>query len=371
MPEEQPPYIEFRDVSKSYRRGVVSLDALNFSIDKGEFFTLLGPSGSGKTSALMMLAGFETPTHGDIRMNGESLLKVPAYQRNFGMVFQDYALFPHLTVAENVAYPLRMRGIAPAETRDRVRAMLETVKLKDLDSRRPHTLSGGQQQRVALARALVFEPALVLLDEPLGTLDRQLRDDLRAELRDIHGRVGNTFVFVTHDQSEAMALSDRIVLVEGGQVRQAGPPDELYDRPRTSFAARFIGECNLLRGTVRSVDGASCEVVLDTGETVLAEPVNVSGGGSRTLLALRPERVAVNPGEADYENRFACRVRELTYMGDHVRCRLNLGGNEHFVVRIDPDRMSDAIQRGKEIEVCWRKVHCRALDAGAPGTEGT
>ena len=369
MSDQQEPYIEFRDVSKSYRRGVVALDALNFNIAKGEFLTLLGPSGSGKTTALMMLAGFDAPTHGDIRMEGRSLVPVPPYERDFGMVFQDYALFPHMTVAENVGYPLRMRRVPPAEIRDRTRAILETVKLQGLENRRPHMLSGGQQQRVALARALVFEPRLVLLDEPLGNLDRHLRDELRAELRDIHARLRNTFVFVTHDQEEALALSDRMAVMESGRIVQVGTPGELYATPTTSFVARFVGEANLLRGTVRSIDGGVCEVVLDTGETVLAEAVAISGAGARTLVSVRPERVDLDPPqESGHENRFPSRVRELVFMGDYVRCRLNLGGNDNFSVRLAPSSIDADLGPGSEVEVCWRRSACRALDAGG-GTE--
>ena len=368
MPEQTPPHIELRDVSKSFRRGVVVVDAISLAIQSGEFLTLLGPSGSGKSTLLMMLAGFESPSHGDILVDGESVVNLPPYRRDIGMVFQDYALFPHLTVTENIGYPLRMRKLPAARIRERTRAMIDTVKLNGLENRRPHTLHPGQQQRVALARALIFEPKVVLLDEPLGTLDRHLRDELRAELRDIHARLGNTIVFGTHDQAEAMALSDRIVMLEGGRLVQEDSPAELYARPRTSFVARFLGECNMLRGTVRSVDDGNdaCEVVLDTGETVIALPVNVSGAGARTLVAVRPERVDLDPPqESGHENRFPCRVRELIFMGDHVHCRLDLGGNANFTIRLPPEVLEEGLHAGAEVEVCWRRGNCRALDAPA------
>lgn len=361
------PYIEFRDVSKSYRRGEVVLDALNLRIHEGEFFTLLGPSGSGKSTALMLLAGFEAPTHGDIRAHGESLLRRPPHERNFGMVFQDHALFPHLDVTENVAYPLRMRKRPAQEIRRRVHEMLETVKLEDCARRSPHSLSQDQRQRVALARALVFEPGLVLLDEPLSSLDRRLRDELRDELRIIHERLGNTFVYVTHDQSEAMALSDRVALIQAGQLRQIGSPRELYSKPRTSFVARFIGECNMLLGTVRSVEGARCEVVLDTGERVLATAVNIAGPGSRTSLAVRPESLVFDAPGAEFENRFACQVREVVWMGDHLRVRTSFGGNEHFIVRLDQRRHAQVPPPHQDVELCWRADDCRALDAATGG----
>ena len=366
MPELATPHIELRDVSKSFRRGVVSVDAINLQIASGELVSLLGPSGCGKTTLLMMLAGFESPSHGDILLDGESLLNVPPYQRDIGMVFQDYALFPHLTVAENVAYPLRMRNVAAAEVRDRTRAMLETVKLAGFENRRPHSLHAGQQQRVALARAMVFESRVVLLDEPLGTLDRHLRDELRAELRDIHARLGNTIIFGTHDQAEAMALSDRVAVLEAGRIVQIGAPGELYERPQSALVARFVGETNMLRGTVRLVEEDSCEVVLDTGETVYALPVNVSGAGARTLVSVRPERVDLDPPqESGHENRFPCSVRELIFMGDHVHCRLDLGGNSKFSIRLPPSVLEEDLHVGSEIEVCWRRHHCRAVDAGA------
>ena len=365
MSEPASPHIELRDVSKSYRRGVVIIDALNLQVAKGEFLTLLGPSGSGKTTTLMMLAGFESPSHGDILMDGESVLNVPPYRREIGMVFQDYALFPHLTVAENIAYPLRIRKVPPTEVRDRTRAMLDTVKLAGAENRRPHTLHPAQQQRVALARALVFEPRLVVMDEPLGILDRHLRDELRAELRDIHARLGNTIVFGTHDQAEAMALSDRVAVMEAGRIVQTGPPGELYERPDSSFVARFVGECNMLRGTVRSLEAGNCEVILDTGETVFAQAVNVSAAGARTLVAVRPERIDLDPPqESGHENRFPCRVREVIFMGDHVHCRLDLGGNANFSIRLAPSAVDENMKPGAELEVCWRRGNCRALDAG-------
>ncbi len=364
MPEQDKFHIELRDVSKSYRRGVVSVDAVNLQIASGELVSLLGPSGCGKSTILMMLAGFESPSHGDILIDGHSVLSIPPYQREIGMVFQDYALFPHLTVAENVAYPLRMRNVPAGEVRERTRAMLDIVKLSGAENRRPFTLHAGQQQRVALARALVFEPRVVLLDEPLGTLDRHLRDELRAELRDIHARLGNTIVFATHDQAEAMSLSDRVAVLESGRIVQTGTPSELYERPASSLVARFIGECNMLRGTVRTIEEDTCEVVLDTGETVYALPVNVSGAGARTQVAVRPERIDLDPPqESGHENRFPCRIRELIFMGDHVHCRMDLGGNSKFSIRLPASALDEGITTGTEIEVCWRRAHCRALDA--------
>src|SRR3990172_709971 len=282
------PMVRFAKVQKSYDGETLVVKDLNLDIAKGEFLTMLGPSGSGKTTTLMMLAGFEPATHGEIYVKGNPTNNPPPHKRGIGMVFQNYALFPHMTVAENLAFPLQVRGIGKAETEERVKNILKLVELPQRASRRPGQLSGGQQQRIAVARALVFEPDLVLMDEPLGALDKQLREQMQYEIKHIHDRLGVTVVYVTHDQGEALTMSNRIAVFNDGVVQQLSSPDELYERPQNAFVAQFIGENNRLSGTVEKLANGKCTVKLDSGDKVEAAAVNVVGKGSRTLLSIRP-----------------------------------------------------------------------------------
>ncbi len=237
------------------------------------------------------------------------------------------------------------------------------MQLSGFGTRNPNQLSGGQQQRVALARALVFEPILVLMDEPLGALDKQLREQMQIEIKHIHERLGITVVYVTHDQSEALTMSDRIAVFERGVIQQVDTPGALYENPRNSFVAQFVGENNTLHGRVESVADDECAVILDSGERVIANPVNVDGVGSRTTLSLRPERLAINPGSADYRNRFRARVLELIYLGDTNRYRVDLAGSTQFVIKIPNSEGTPVVNAGDEIDVCWHARHCKALDA--------
>jgi len=259
-------YVRFEDVQKSYDGENLVIKNLNLEVARGEFLTLLGPSGSGKTTCLMLLAGFETATHGRIILDGEPIDHVPPYRRQIGMVFQNYALFPHMTVGENLAFPLAVRKRPTAEIEDRVRRALDMVRLGAFGNRRPAQLSGGQQQRVAVARALVFEPKLVLMDEPLGALDKQLREQMQYEIKHIHEHLGVTVVYVTHDQSEALTMSDRIAVFHDGVVRQLASPADLYERPESAFVAQFVGESNRLVGRVTAVNGRTCVVEVEGGE---------------------------------------------------------------------------------------------------------
>jgi putative spermidine/putrescine transport system ATP-binding protein len=257
-------HVEFIDVRKTYDGETLVVKNLNLEIGRGEFLTLLGPSGSGKTTSLMMLAGFEAPTSGDIRLAGRSIARLPPHRRDIGMVFQNYALFPHMTVAENLAFPLSVRKIPKPEIGERVTKALNMVHLARFGARRPAELSGGQQQRVALARALVFDPQLVLMDEPLGALDKQLREHMQLEIKHIHESLGVTVVYVTHDQTEALTMSDRIAVFNQGIIQQIDLPDRLYQQPANSFVANFIGENNRLNGIVREVSEGICRVELPT-----------------------------------------------------------------------------------------------------------
>ncbi len=279
------------------------------------------------------------------------------------MVFQNYALFPHMSVNENLAFPLQVRNIGKAEIEQRVKKVLEMVELPAFGYRRPSQLSGGQQQRVAVARALVFDPDLVLMDEPLGALDKQLREQMQYEIRHLHDRLGITVVYVTHDQVEALTMSDRIAVFKDGVVQQLSTPDELYERPQNSFVAQFIGENNKLRGIVHDVgrDG-SCTVRLASGELVNASVVKVSKKGDRTLLSLRPERVKIDPAGKTTGNIVDGRVEELIYLGDHVRTRLTVAGQPDFIVKVPNNAERPPLTEGMQVKVGWAAEDCRALD---------
>ncbi|MEM7073251.1 MAG: ATP-binding cassette domain-containing protein, partial [Pseudomonadota bacterium] len=269
-------FVVFERVQKSYDGENLVVKDLNLSMPKGEFLTMLGPSGSGKTTCLMMLAGFETATHGEILLAGKPINNIPPHKRGIGMVFQNYALFPHMTVAENLSFPLEVRKIGKALRQTKVKRALDIVQMGEFGARRPAQLSGGQQQRIALARALVFEPELVLMDEPLGALDKQLRECMQFEITRLAHELGITTVYVTHDQTEALTMSDRVAVFDDGRIQQLAPPDQLYEEPENSFVAQFIGENNTLEGVVSAINGDSCIVKLDGGEEIDAKPVNIS-----------------------------------------------------------------------------------------------
>ncbi len=356
--------VRFVGVQKSYDGETLVVKDLNLDVDRGEFLTMLGPSGSGKTTVLMMLAGFEVPTHGEITLNGTPINNVPPHKRGIGMVFQNYALFPHMTVAENLAFPLQVRRTNKSEIEAKVARALEMVRLGDFGSRRPAQLSGGQQQRVAVARALVFEPDLVLMDEPLGALDKNLREEMQYEIKHIHENLGVSMVYVTHDQSEALTMSNRIAVFNDGVIQQLAPPPALYEEPDNAFVAGFIGENNRLYGQVTSLNGTSCEVELEGGGGKLqALAVNIGGVGTRTTLSLRPERVIIDPAEGQVPNTAEAHVEELIYLGDHIRTRVNLAGNNEFIVKV-PNNLGHAnLTEGSTVKVGWAMEDCRALDA--------
>ncbi|MEM7241381.1 MAG: ABC transporter ATP-binding protein [Pseudomonadota bacterium] len=354
-------FVKFDRVQKSYDGEVLVVKDLNLEIAKGEFLTMLGPSGSGKTTCLMMLAGFETATHGDILLDGQPINNIPPYKRGIGMVFQNYALFPHMTVAENLSFPLEVRKLGKAEREEKVKRALDMVQMGDFDGRRPAQLSGGQQQRIALARALVFEPQLVLMDEPLGALDKQLREHMQYEIKHLHERLGVTVVYVTHDQSEALTMSDRVAVFDDGIIQQLSTPDDLYERPENAFVAQFIGENNKLFGTVEKISGKTANVKLDSGASVEALAVNCGDAGARTTLSIRPERVTI--GGKKSKNTASAKVEELIYLGDHIRCRLNVHDNDEFIVKVPNAAGHTHLKEGQTTQVSWVKEDCRALDA--------
>jgi putative spermidine/putrescine transport system ATP-binding protein len=353
-------YVEFIDVEKMYGH-FHAVRRLNLSIGRGEFLTFLGPSGSGKTTTLNMLAGFERPSQGVITLDGKSVDRLPPYERNIGMVFQNYALFPHMSVADNVAFPLSVRKVAKAEIGSRVTRALEMVRLERFKDRKPAQLSGGQQQRVALARALVFQPTLVLMDEPLGALDKKLREHMQIELMQIHQMLGVTIVYVTHDQSEALTMSDRVAIFESGAIDQIGTPDELYNKPATAFVAGFIGENNALDGVVERVDGDQCLVALPTGLTTTAMNVGDIRPGAPVHLTIRPERIGLSGTSAPSDNRFQATVDGRIYQGDHQRLLARLASGQVLTVKIGPEATMAA---GEAIDLCWPTADCRAFPAG-------
>jgi putative spermidine/putrescine transport system ATP-binding protein len=309
--------VQLLELRKLYG-GVVALDTLSLDVKQGEFITLLGPSGSGKTTTLMMIAGFEEPSAGEIRVAGEPLTNRPPHRRNIGVVFQSYALFPHMPVAANVAYPLRMRRVGRDEVQRRVAAALDLVQLGGYGERYPAQLSGGQQQRVALARALVFEPPLLLMDEPLGALDKKLREDLQFEIARVHREVGVTVIYVTHDQSEALTMSDRIAVMRGGRLEQYGTAEDLYERPATRFVAEFVGEATLLGAHVESAGAAGAVLVLEAGGTRLATRRMDLAPGARVTAVVRPEKARLVEGAAG-ANVFAAVVKDAMYLGDMTK----------------------------------------------------
>ncbi len=357
-------FVEFERVQKSYDGENLVVKDLNLIMPKGEFLTMLGPSGSGKTTCLMMLAGFETATHGDIRLGGTSINNIPPHKRGIGMVFQNYALFPHMTIAENLSFPLEVRKMGKSEREAKVKRALDMVEMGAFGGRRPSQLSGGQQQRIALARALVFEPELVLMDEPLGALDKQLREKMQFEITHLAHRLGITVVYVTHDQTEALTMSDRVAVFEDGRIQQLAPPDKLYEEPQNSFVAQFIGENNTLEGTVKEINNGVALVQLDDGELIDCKPVNVSKPGERTRVSIRPERVEYNKERlSEGAHTLKAEVLEFIYMGDIFRTRLRVAGNDEFIIktRNAPDQVR--LKPGTQIEIGWLPEDCRALDA--------
>jgi putative spermidine/putrescine transport system ATP-binding protein len=358
-------FVEFVDVEKSYDGRAFAVTRLNLSVARGEFLTLLGPSGSGKTTTLNMLAGFERPTNGVITLEGRSVDRLPPYERNIGMVFQNYALFPHMSVEENVAFPLSVRKIDKADIAARVGRALDMVRLKQFGDRRPAQLSGGQQQRVALARALVFEPSLVLMDEPLGALDKKLREHMQIEIKQLHTMLGVTIVYVTHDQSEALTMSDRVAVFNNGGIAQLGSPDDLYNTPQSSFVASFIGENNTLAGKVERVIGKECRIALDGGGAIAAQAIGVTDGAA-CHVAIRPERLSLAAvGRA--ENRLAATVDGRIYLGDHQRLLARLENGQVLTVKVGPEA---TMANGDPVMVSCALGDCRAFPTEG-GTGGS
>ncbi|HCP80976.1 MAG TPA: spermidine/putrescine ABC transporter ATP-binding protein [Octadecabacter sp.] len=359
-------FIEIQNLFKRFKN-VVAVNHVQLEVNKGEMLTLLGPSGCGKTTTLRCIAGLERPEEGDIVIDGKPMLSegfVHPSKRGIGMVFQNYALFPHMSVAENLSFPLEVRKIGKSEREEKVMRALGMVQMQDFAGRRPAQLSGGQQQRIALARALVFEPELVLMDEPLGALDKQLRETLQFEITNLAHELGITTVYVTHDQTEALTMSDRVAVFDDGRIQQLAPPDQLYEQPENSFVAQFIGENNTLEGVVQEIQGNTCIVKLDSGDIIDAVPVNVSTVGERTRVSIRPERVEFNRERLHADaHTLKAEVLEFIYMGDIFRTRLRVAGTDEFVIKTRNAPDQKRLKPGEMIEIGWLAEDCRALDA--------
>jgi putative spermidine/putrescine transport system ATP-binding protein len=317
------PFLSIQGISKAFGQTMV-IEDFNLDVERGEFVSFLGPSGCGKTTVLRMVAGFEEPTAGSIYVGGKDITYLKPNQRNVGMVFQAYALFPNLTVAQNIGFGLKVAGVAKAEADARVAEMLEMIKLPQFGDRYPYQLSGGQQQRIALARALAPKPKLLLLDEPLSALDAKVRVSLREEIRAIQKQLGITTIFVTHDQEEALSISDRIAVMYGGKAEQVGAPFEIYNRPATKFVANFVGTLNVLEGTVS--DAASGKVKIDTGEIALKGKLNGSKTGDTLSLALRPEAISLGrrPGN---DASLSGEIADVHFLGSVIRVRVGIGNS--------------------------------------------
>ncbi|TCG06320.1 Fe3+/spermidine/putrescine ABC transporter ATP-binding protein [Paraburkholderia steynii] len=363
MQDHSKPLVSFRHVKKTYDGETLVVKDLNLDIQKGEFLTLLGPSGSGKTTCLMMLAGFEYPTDGEIWLDGQLLNRIPPHKRNIGMVFQNYALFPHLTVAQNLDYPLKVRKMPPDERDAKVKRALEMVGMEKLGKRMPSQLSGGQQQRVALARALVFNPQLVLMDEPLGALDKQLREHMQLELKALHEALGLTFVYVTHDQSEALTMSDRVAVFDQGVIQQLDTVDRLYESPRNLFVANFIGDNNRIKGTVVTRDGGYCHLQLADGTTVRALNVASADVGHQATAVIRPERLSVESQLTAGANAIHTETLDAIYFGDHVRLRCRGPGEAECFVKVPLEHdWQSHVHSGNRISLSFREDHLKILN---------
>jgi putative spermidine/putrescine transport system ATP-binding protein len=354
--------IHFDRVSKAF--GTVRvIDELDLTIDEGEFLSLLGPSGSGKTTILMMLAGFEAASSGTISLGAKRIDQLPPHKRNMGVVFQSYALFPHMSVAANVAFPLEMRSVPKAQINEKVTRALDMVQLGTMKDRRPSQLSGGQQQRVALARVLVFEPSVVLMDEPLGALDKQLREQMQLDIRALHKRLGLTIVFVTHDQSEALTMSDRIAVFNRGKIEQIGSPREIYDQPQSRFVAQFIGETNLVEGMVSEVGPSQAVVALPGGGLIRVQSSSGHEHAAKVLVSIRPERIRLGrdlEATCAAENSFSAMVVDAVYHGDHHRIQLDDGA---FSFIVKTDRMQTEWGPGDRVTVSFSASDCWLLPA--------
>jgi putative spermidine/putrescine transport system ATP-binding protein len=358
--------IELRQVTKQFGKERV-VDAISTSIAPGEFFSLLGPSGSGKTTTLMMIAGFNDVDEGEIIVDGVNVAQVPPQRRGFGMVFQNYAIFPHLNVFDNVAFPLRARKLPAEQIKTRVQQALELVRLERFADRFSRQLSGGQQQRVAIARAIVFQPSVVLMDEPLGALDKNLRYQMQVELKEIQQRLGMTVVYVTHDQEEAMNMSDRIAIMNSGRIEQVGKPAEIYDQPNSNFIARFLGEANLVPGTIESVNGGIATLRTAAGHRLSARVRGQATPGAAAHVFVRPERVALGAAGAARPaegviNTITGKIAQSSFLGHIFRHAVEIEPGVRMTVDVHNAAAGLSRAPGEQVTLSWQVTDSVVLE---------
>jgi putative spermidine/putrescine transport system ATP-binding protein len=354
------PMIEVRDLTKHYG-DMAALDSVSLSVRKGEFVTLLGPSGSGKSTLLNLISGMATPSRGEIFIDGVNATHLPTNERGLGMVFQNYALMPHMSVFQNIAFPLQVRHVNKAEIRERVMAVLKLIQLEHVAERRPRELSGGQQQRISLARCIVYNPALILMDEPLGALDKKLREDMQLEIKRLHGELGVTMLYVTHDQDEALTMSDRIVLMRNGKIEQQGEPEALYFKPDSVFTADFIGSSNLFHGSlVDTADGLCLRTPM--ADLPLARGHSTLTSGSDAVLLVRPENIRVGPPgtEPDHPSLPAT-LKDSVVMGGVVRHFLDVAGGLTVIAQELNQPGRERLAKGSAVKLTWRPSDARLL----------
>ena len=354
---EQKHSVRLESIVKRFGR-VTAVDNIDLDVAPGEFLTLLGPSGSGKTTTLKMIAGLEHPTSGEVFIDQESVVDKPSFKRDLGMVFQNYALFPHMTVFDNIAFPLKMRSVSKTDIHEKVTSILDVVQLAGFDMRYPRQLSGGQQQRIALARALVYEPSVLLMDEPLGALDKKLREEMQLEVKQIQERIRITTIYVTHDQSEALTMSDTIALMNEGRIEQIGAPEELYEKPNSRFVADFIGESNFLEGDVSNIENQSTEIKTTKGLVVQVKTRRGIEVGQSVTLAIRPEKIRLDATVERSVNLFQGKVDNVVYLGEIVKYVVTMDSGESIAAKSTNVTAGQQYKKGDRIRLGWRLEDC-------------
>lgn len=356
-------YLCFSNIQKSYDQKTLVVKDFSLDVAKGEFLTLLGPSGSGKTTVLMMIAGFESVTSGEILLDGVPITRTAPYKRNIGMVFQNYALFPHMSIAENLAYPLKVRKMPKEKITAKVKEYLELIELENMGGRKPAQLSGGQRQRVAVARALIFDPSLVLMDEPLGALDKKLREQMQLEIMRLHKKIGFTVIYVTHDQTEALTMSDRIAVFNDGIVQQCATPDVLYEHPENSFVADFIGDNNFVPGTVISKDGKTVKVQTSGGDEIITLDGDCGDVGTACRVSIRPEKLFIMQKGKTTDNRLNVKYSMRLYVGDFIKYFFKLDDGTDIVVKILNDHEAPKFKKEEKVALISLKENCTSYVA--------